>query len=75
MVLYYLLDIDECISSPCWHGATCDDLVNGYTCACAAGYKGEKCEIGTKMILLYVVDRPIINRFYYMSAWEQISSS
>ena len=27
-------EIDECDSSPCVHGGTCDDEVNYYTCTC-----------------------------------------
>jgi hypothetical protein len=43
-------DIDECLSSPCQNGGTCTDDVNGYTCACDAGYTGTNCETG---ILLF----------------------
>ncbi|XP_035699745.1 IgGFc-binding protein-like isoform X2 [Branchiostoma floridae] len=35
---------DECRSDPCQNGATCIDNDNGYTCNCAAGYKGVNCE-------------------------------
>lgn len=38
------VNIDECASSPCLHGATCVDGVNGYTCSCASGYTGTHCE-------------------------------
>ena len=37
-------DIKECISSPCQHGATCVDDVNGYSCICADGWTGVFCE-------------------------------
>ena len=41
-----LVDINECSSSPCDNGATCSDAIDGYTCACVAGYTGTHCEIG-----------------------------
>ena len=44
-------DIDECLSSPCQNGGTCTDDVNGYTCACDAGYTGTNCETG--MLLFF----------------------
>ncbi|KAJ8040299.1 Fibropellin-1 [Holothuria leucospilota] len=37
-------DINECNSSPCRNGGTCDNMVNGYLCDCAAGYTGTNCE-------------------------------
>ena len=39
-----LIDVYECTSSPCQHGATCVDDVNGYTCICADGWTGLLCE-------------------------------
>ncbi|MCP3664211.1 MAG: calcium-binding EGF-like domain-containing protein [Gammaproteobacteria bacterium] len=41
------LEIDECDSSPCQNGATCNQMVNHYSCTCAAGYTGDHCEIST----------------------------
>ena len=41
-----LLDIDECNSSPCQNDGTCTDQVNGYACACVAGYTGADCQTG-----------------------------
>ena len=38
---------NECSSSPCQNGATCKDAVNGYNCACVAGYEGVYCETDT----------------------------
>ena len=40
------LDIDECLSNPCMHGATCIDGVNSYRCTCLQGYTGINCETG-----------------------------
>ena len=36
--------MDECLSEPCEHGSTCDDVISGYTCDCAGtGYDGLTC--------------------------------
>jgi len=31
-------NIDECASSPCLHGGTCQQGLDSYTCTCSAGY-------------------------------------
>ena len=42
----FLIDVDECASSPCQNGGTCVDVVNAYTCNCAPGFTGDNCETG-----------------------------
>eukprot|EP01047_Picozoa_sp_COSAG01_P006930 COSAG01_NODE_256_length_20138_cov_24.233694_6_plen_725_part_00 len=42
---YCDVNIDDCASQPCLHGATCVDGVNSYTCSCAAGYAGLSCDV------------------------------
>ncbi|KAG5834971.1 hypothetical protein ANANG_G00267180 [Anguilla anguilla] len=39
------LDIDECLSSPCLNGGSCEDHINGYTCTCPPGFTGLDCEV------------------------------
>ncbi|KAJ8379598.1 hypothetical protein SKAU_G00003760 [Synaphobranchus kaupii] len=39
------VNIDECESSPCQNGATCEDMINSYKCICSAGYTGADCEV------------------------------
>lgn len=31
------IEVNECNSSPCLHGSTCEDHVSGYTCQCQKG--------------------------------------
>ena len=38
------LDIDECLSNPCYNNATCNDGIDSYTCSCNTGYTGSLCE-------------------------------
>ena len=44
--LYYFLDIDDCESTPCENGGTCEDGVNSYNCTCMPGYSGHDCGTG-----------------------------
>ena len=48
-------DINECDSSPCENGGTCEDQVNGYTCHCLNGYSGDHCQTGRPTSLSVVL--------------------
>lgn len=41
----FIVDVDECQSSPCIHGV-CSDLLYAYSCQCYPGYGGAQCQIG-----------------------------
>ncbi len=38
------LDINECQSNPCDNGATCNDMIDQYSCTCSPDYTGIHCE-------------------------------
>ncbi len=42
------LDVNECSSGPCKNGGTCNNLVNKYTCSCAPGFTGIRCQTGKR---------------------------
>lgn len=42
-------DIDECASMPCQNNATCNNLLDMYTCDCPDGFEGVNCENGKSM--------------------------
>ena len=48
-----MTDVDECASDPCDNGGSCDDMIAGYNCSCAAGFAGINCETGTIQNCLY----------------------
>ncbi|XP_065053012.1 fibropellin-3-like [Rhopilema esculentum] len=38
------IDINECASSPCYNGGGCNNYINHYTCSCAGGFTGTRCQ-------------------------------
>ena len=59
------VDTDECASSPCTNGATCNNLIDSYTCSCVAGFEGTNCETG--MVVLNM--RQKIVKFLNATVW------
>ena len=43
-VSFYYKDDDDCDNNLCQNGAECVDGDNSYTCSCAFGFQGLKCE-------------------------------
>nr|XP_014433650.1 neurocan core protein [Pelodiscus sinensis] len=41
-----VLDIDDCLSSPCQNGGTCIDEINSFVCLCLPSYGDSLCEKG-----------------------------
>ena len=69
-------DINECASSPCQHGGVCRDDVNRFTCVCAAGAQGTRCQrsrplqislmlkSGSSILLCHGHSRSLCNVFF-----------
>lgn len=47
------VNVDECMSSPCLHNATCVDLVHGYGCVCKPGFTGKRWTVVICSIFVY----------------------
>ena len=60
------VEIDECSPNPCQNGGSCTDMVNGYSCTCAAGYTGNDCETGEQRFCM-VVQCAIVN---FVQFWK-----
>ena len=39
------IDVDECASSPCNNGATCNNEIGSFSCSCPQGYTGATCSV------------------------------
>ena len=50
--IWCVLDIDDCMETPCNNGGTCKDGIASYTCICPNGFTGLDCEISTLLICL-----------------------
>lgn len=37
-------NVDDCASSPCRNGGTCEDLIGDFECLCPDGWNGKQCE-------------------------------
>ena len=79
--------LDPCQSDPCYHGATCVKVTEGYQCMCTPDFLGDRCEAIKRHC---VVDNPCLNgalcedkpngnfRYWYsliFTKWQTLDSS
>lgn len=53
----YCLILDPCMSNPCQNGGSCivrPDTLERFSCSCADGYGGKKCETGNNYTYKYI---------------------
>lgn len=43
--IFFALDIDECLDSPCLNGGNCTNTDGGYDCQCPLAFTGDNCEV------------------------------
>ena len=84
----HILDINECLSNPCFNDGTCDNGRNLYTCDCTGtGYSGPQCdviiegnigqnkmvyEIILQFLLIYHINLKSFLKFYYNIIFKKI---
>jgi hypothetical protein len=47
--------VDLCLNNPCLNGATCSSDGSRIACACAFGYSGSLCELGTGSCIINIM--------------------
>ena len=47
------MNIDDCMEGVCENGASCNDLINAFTCSCTPGYTGMYCRVDIDECALY----------------------
>lgn len=69
-IFFFILDIDECASSPCLNGGFCTDELNGFNCTCPTGTSGTLCEISKipsrSFFVVYLFELKIVKM------WSQV---
>lgn len=46
LTFFFFLDINECLSNPCQHGARCIDTPGSFQCICPPQWEGTLCDKG-----------------------------
>ena len=63
--IYVLMfpDIDDCSPNQCQNSATCVDGVDSFSCTCAAGFDGDRCQnskLCVRMAPVHLVISPTV---------------
>ena len=46
----HLIDVNECVTSPCHPNATCEDTIGSYNCRCDLGFSGNGTTCASKSV-------------------------
>lgn len=46
--LFFIPDINECVSSPCYNNGSCINTQGSYDCECVEGWQDKNCHKGTR---------------------------
>lgn len=52
LILFSVLDIDECASFPCQHGGSCTNKINDFSCKCMPGFLGKVCQTSEYSLII-----------------------
>ena len=67
---FFPLDINECVSSPCFNNGTCTDRSNGFNCSCPPGFSGNRCEIGELCLAVIFIVYQLENLYTNWWCWS-----
>ena len=60
-LLFFFVDINDCLHHQCKNGGVCKDGINSYTCSCPQYHSGSKCE--KSKLYIYLENRAFLGIF------------
>ena len=63
MIIFNIVDINECKNNICKNGGECKNSQGGYTCTCSDRFEGKNCEKGQISCILFMlyINMDIVN--------------
>ena len=62
IIIFFVLVKNPCLPNPCKNGGKCNRKGSSYSCSCAKGYAGKRCEskFNVKIMLDYLYNMSMI---------------
>ena len=54
-----LTEKDQCLSTPCLHGGTCNDDIDDFICTCAKPYGGKTCQMSKSISKSFTINEKL----------------